>query len=85
MGGAAEASSDSNSLTPRSKWLAPQIPVAFAKQVEEYNRCRNLLREKLHPGCGGMNAELQCLEIEATRRGDDDFAVEHAACRQLGS
>ena len=31
-----------------------------------------------------MNAELQYFEIETASRGDDDFAVEHTARRQLG-
>ncbi len=83
IGGAAEESSDSSSLTPASKRFAAQIPVALAKQVEEHDGCRRLLGQKLHPRRGGMNAELQRLEVEATLRGDDDFAVEHAARGQL--
>ena len=33
--------------------------------------------------CGGMNAKLQRIEVERAILGDDDFAVEHAARRQL--
>ena len=63
--------------------LAAQIPIALAKQVEEYDGCRRLLGQHLHTRSGGMNAELQCIEIEAALGCDHDFPIEHAAGRQL--
>src|SRR5580704_10272704 len=41
------------------KRLAAQIPLSLAKQVEEHNRCRCLLRQQLHPGSCWMYAELK--------------------------
>ncbi len=83
IGGAAEESSDSSSRRRSWKAIAPQIPVALAEQVEEDDRCRDFLDKKLHPRRGGMNAELQRIEVERAIPGDDDFAVEHAASGQL--
>ena len=70
-------------LAPAFERFAAQIPVALAEQIEEYDRRRDLLRQKLHARRGRMNAELQRIEIEPAVLGDDDFAIEHAAGRQL--
>ena len=32
-----------------------------------------------------MNAQLECLKVETTLCGNYNFAVEHAACGQLGT
>ena len=64
--------------------LATQIPFSLAKQVEEHNRCRGLLRQQLHPGSCWMYAELKYFEVETARRGDNYLAVEYTARRQLG-
>ena len=42
-----------------------QVAVAFAEQVEEHDRRRDLLRQQLHARSGGMQAQLQRVEIEA--------------------
>ena len=83
IGGAADESSDSSFGRRSSKAVAAQIPVSLAEQIEEHDRRRDLLRQKLHPRRGGMNAKLQRIEVERVILGDDDFAVEHAARGQL--
>ena len=50
------------------KGFAPQIAVSFAKQIEKDDGCRRLLRQKLHPRRGRMNAELERLEVETAVR-----------------
>ena len=78
IGGAADAEQRFQLLAPLLERFATQIAVALAEQVEEHDRCRDLLGQKLHPRRGRMKAELQRLEVEAAILGDDDLAIEHA-------
>src|SRR5437868_4740851 len=55
--------------------LAPQVAIAFAKNVEEHHRGGDLLRQCLHPRCCRMQAKLQRLEVEGAVARDYDFAV----------
>src|SRR5262249_33677476 len=67
---------------PRLERLTAKVPVPVAEQVKEDNGRRSLLCQKIHALCGGMQAQLQCVEIEAIVLNDDNFSVEHAAWRQ---
>ena len=62
---------------------APQIPSPSQSRSKNtidagISRERSFTRD-----CGGMNAQLQRIEVERVILGDDDFAVEHAARGQL--
>src|SRR5262249_9526709 len=46
-------------------------------------RRRDLDRELLHPRVGRMLAQLERVEVDAARVGDDELAVEHDALGQL--
>ena len=65
MGGAAVASSDSSSARRFSKGSLAEVVFAFAEQVEEDEGGGRLLGEQLDARGGGMDAELERVEIEA--------------------
>ena len=60
-----------------------EVLVRFAEQIEKDDRCRDLLGQELHPRRRGVDAHLQCFEIECSPARDDDLAVEHAARGKL--
>ena len=68
---------------PALKRNTAQIPIAHTKQIEEHNRRRNLLRQKLHPRSRGMNPQLQSLKVQPAILGDHNLPIEHAPIRQL--
>ena len=41
--------------------------------------------EHPHPGLGGVEAELEGVEVQAARAGDDDLAVDHGQLRERGA
>ena len=59
------------------------VVVAEGEEVEGDERRRDLGGELLHPRLGGVHAQLQGVEVEAARRGDDDLAVDHDVVGQL--
>jgi hypothetical protein len=54
------------------------------EQIERDKRRRRLLRELGDAGGGGMQAELERVEVEAARSGNHDLAIDDAAGRQRG-
>ena len=65
------------------KWLRAKVAIAIAKQIEEDAGRRSLLGEELYARGGGMNTQLQCVEIETAVMGDEEFAVEDAFAGKL--
>ena len=63
--------------------LISEVVVAFCEEIEEDEGGRGLFAEELDAGGGGVNAELEGVEIETGRGDDDDFAVEHATGGEL--
>ena len=62
---------------------ARRSAIALAKQIEEHDGGRDLLRQQLHARGRRMKAQLQRFEIEPAAPGDHDFAVQHATLGQL--
>lgn len=60
-----------------------KILVAAAKQIEKDDGRGRLFCEQLDARCGGVDAKLESIEVEAVFASDDDFAIEHALLRQL--
>src|SRR5262245_12007028 len=60
-----------------------QVPIALAEKVPEDHRGRELLRQHRDARGGGVDAQLQRLEVESAVPRDHDLAVEHAAPREL--
>src|ERR1019366_9898805 len=54
-----------------------EVLVAARQQVKGDEGRRALRGEHPHPGRGGGEAELEGVEVEAARTGDDDLAVDH--------
>src|SRR5262249_902124 len=52
------------------------------KQIEEHKRRWSLPGEKIHARCGGMQAQLQRVEVQPVVPDDDNFSVGYAASRQ---
>ena len=55
----------------------PQILAVERERVEGDERRGRLLRELRHARRRRMKPQLQRVEVEAVRRGDDDLAVDH--------
>src|SRR5260370_24978924 len=66
-------------VAPELKWFVHQIAIFLAKQIEEHDRGRNLLRKKGHARGGRMNTEFDRVEVQSMLRRDHDFTVENAA------
>lgn len=62
-----------------------QIAVVDSEEIEEDDGRRRLLGQELDAGSGGVDAELEGIEVEAPLPRDDQFAVEHAARRKLSA
>ena len=60
-----------------------EVFVAEREEVEEDNGRGSLLREEFDAGGGGVDAELECVEVEAAVGGDDDLTIEDAAWGEL--
>src|SRR5437762_10257180 len=67
------------------KRLAAKIAIFATKQIEEHKRRWSLFRQKIHPRCGGMEAQLQRIKIEFIILNNDNLSVENAAYRQGGA
>src|SRR5207244_2256172 len=62
----------------RLERLVPKIAIAQAQQIKKHERSWSLLRQELHARSGGMQPQLQKIEIELIILDNDNFAVEHA-------
>ena len=64
-------------------WGIYQAPAFCGEQIERHERRRRLRRELHHARLCGVEAQLQRIEIQSLRTGDNDLAVDHAAGRKL--
>jgi len=62
--------------------LVPQVPAVEGQKIKSDERRGRLAGELRDARRGGMQAQLQGVEVEAARGGDDDLAVEHAGLRE---
>ena len=65
------------------KGLLAKIPIALAKDVEEDAGSRGFRGEEFYTRGGGVNAELQRIEVEPSFPGNDEFAIEDTFCGEL--
>src|SRR5437762_3467673 len=65
-------------------WFRHQVAVTLSEKIEKHDGRRHFIRQLLHPRCGGMQSQLESLEVEPFVARDHDLAVEHALLRQLG-
>jgi len=62
-----------------------QVALPDTEEIEEDAGCGGLLGEQLDPGCRGVDAQLEGVEVEMAAVGDDEFAVEGALLGQLAA
>src|SRR6202049_1033164 len=61
-----------------------EVAVAQGEEIEEHNRRRCLLGEHAHARRGGMDAQLEGVEVEAVVRSDHHLTIDDAALGQPG-
>ena len=61
---------------------AAEIPSLDRQEVESDECGGHGLRQLRDPGCRGMQAQLQRIEVEPGPRRNDDLSIEHASVRQ---
>src|SRR6185295_10313433 len=62
----------------------PQVLAADGERVEGDERRRRVLGEPGHPRRGRVEPQLQGVEVQSARRGDDDLAVQYCTGGEPG-